>query len=415
MASVKQLQCPNCGSSLSQFNPASQTIVCKSCNSYVAVGVGDPSVLGVGGKLDIGLPTKPIKVGQTGTFNNVKCFVLGRVEYEGWDSEDRWRWTEWLLGAADGRMFWLSYDKEDGFVLFHKVRIKSQFNPLSDRTIPVGDKQHAVVRERYPAKIRGAEGELTWQAKAGDHLRMVEAASGGKRYSIQVSEAELELYEGAALDEHKVAEAFGDTKWMNKAKANQNRQFLMSYSGMFMLVFAVFSLILAAGFWNSGKSVHKQSVTLNRTTPTVVIPLDLQSVNRPVRIRAKLDHSLPVNTFAEIDVSITDPTDTDTEVFGSEFWYETGSDSDGPWSEHDYSGGGKFVPTTKGIHQLEITMGETSASVTSLRVMVEVYENHVLPLWFLVYGGGCAIVGLLFMALAHPQQAGNMLSAIFDD
>ncbi|MCB9438576.1 MAG: DUF4178 domain-containing protein [Anaerolineales bacterium] len=415
MASVKQLQCPNCGSSLSQYNPTSQTIVCKSCHSYIAVGMGEPSVLTQGGKLDIGLPAKPVKVGQIGIFSEVKCIVLGRVEYEGWDSEDRWRWTEWLLGAQDGRMFWLSYDKEDGFVLFHKTRIKGQFNPLSDRAIPVGDKLMAAVRERYPAKIRGAEGELTWQAKAGDQLRMVEAALGGKHYSMQVATDEIELYEGVPLDEHKVAEAFGDKKWAAKAKANQGRQFIMSYAGMFALAFAVFSLILAAAFWSSGDSMLKQTVTLDSATPAVVIPLDLQTVNRPVRISTKLEGSIPVNTYAEVDVSVTDPTDTDTDIFTNEFWYETGSDSDGPWSEKDYSGGGKFVPTTKGVHQIEVALGEKSASVGSVKVTIEVYRNYVETIWFLIYGGLNAVIGLVLMAMAHPRQAGDLLSAIFDD
>lgn len=409
MASVQQLSCPNCGSPIQQFNPTSQTVICPACNSYVAVGTGDPSVLGTGTKLR--QPPKPIKLGQQATIENIRCMVLGRVYYEGWDDEDRWQWTEWLLGAEDGRMFWLSYDEEDGFVFFKKLRFKAAFDPEKDYRIPLGENEHAPIRERYPARILGAEGELTWQATAGDMLKMVEAAHGGKRYSMQINSEELELHEGTVLDDATIANAFGDEKWAKQAVATQKRSGLYFFAGAAALVFACVGLTLGAAFWNSGNKVTEQTVTLNASTPSAIIPVEISNIRRPVMIDVKATGNLPLNTYAEIDVGVIDPEDVETHFLTHEFWHESGSDDEGYWEEDDYSGTGKFVPTTAGQHEIEVEVSELGG-VSSVTVNVVVYRNHVMPEWLFGYGVVAGILGIVFISMSAAKTTGNAMSSI---
>jgi hypothetical protein len=413
MQAVQQLTCPNCGNAIKQLSPTSQTVICSACNSYIGLGTGELDVIKTGTKLPF--PVKPIALGNTATIQNIPCFVLGRVVYEGWDDEDHWQWTEWLLGAQDGRMFWLSYDDEDGFVFFKKNRIRAQFDPQTSTSIPLGDNSSAWVRERYPAMIVGAEGELTWRAAAGDTLTMVEAAAGGKRYSIQVTSQELELYEGVPLDEPLVAKAFGDEKWARRSERHQQNQFLFFFAGAASLVFACVGLVLGAAFWNSGNLVASETLRLDTTMPSALIPLDITNAGRPVMVDLKLQGTLPVNTYAEIDVNVIDPEDNESAVFSREFWHETGTDSDGSWEESDYAVTGKFVPASSGPHEIEVELSELAPGISGVTVKANVYKNHVHPTWFLGFGGLTAILGFGLLGLAHPEQAGNLIETLLDD
>ncbi len=414
MSQLTELTCPNCGSPVARHNPTSQTIVCGTCNSHLRVGVGVPSLLSQGARLS--KPPKPIKLGEIGIFHDVNCFVLGRVDYVGWDNEDRWHWTEWLLGAEDGRMFWLSYDDEAGFVIFHKIRIRHAFDTALGHYIPIDKEGHkAVVKERYPAEITGVEGELTWVAKKGDRQQMVEAAGHGKEYSLQISASELELYEGVKLDETFVANAFNNQRWLKKANRRARNQQMMTTIGMAALVFGVIGLLMGAYFWNSGTKVATETAHLDATNTILTIPLNIETARRPTMVKIDMESEIPVNTWVEVDVSVVDPEDFELYIFTEEFWYETGSDEDGPWSEKDYSGSGKFVPQETGDYEIEIELGEAHASVSAITVKVEVYKNHVLGTWFLGYGGVAAILGLGLLAIAFPKTSGNFLAAVFED
>lgn len=408
---VQQLSCPNCGAPILQLNPSSQTVVCKACNSYVAVGSGAPEVMAKGSKLKN--PPKPLKLGQRGIIRDTDYFVMGRVEYQGWDDEDRWEWTEWMLGAADGRIFWLSYDDEAGFVLFQKKQIRAAFNPQKDHQIPVGDGSKFAVHERYPAKITGVEGELTWRGAAGDMLTMIEGAGGGKRYSIQVSAEELELYEGLALDEVDIARAFGDERWAKQSESKASRQLFYFFAGAASLVFACVGFVMAAIFWNSGDEINSSNFRLDANTP-IVISLDIQAIKRPIMINVDVTNEMPLNTYAEIDMAVVSPDDEEADFLTYEFWHESGSDEDGYWEEQDYSGTGKFVPLISGQHEIEVTLGEKSG-VTSLPIKITIYKNHVLPTWFIGYGLLTGIAGVLLLAVGHPKATGNILSALADD
>ncbi|NDJ85900.1 MAG: DUF4178 domain-containing protein [Chloroflexi bacterium] len=418
-SALKQLQCPNCGSPVDQHHPGTQTIVCETCGSHLGIGMGEPAMLGEGTTL--GRPPKPIKPGDVFALMGVSYIVLGRVDYEGWDSansSDRWRWTEWLLGAEDGRMLWLSYDDEAGFVLFRKIRIRAPFNPQTSAHLPIDNQRSAIVKERYPARILGAKGELTWQAKAGDQLNMVEGAGMGKRYSLQVAESELELYEGVPVEETAIAAALGDDGWLERTKNRKARKAIMRFAGIAAFIFALIGLCLGAAFYGySGDKITSETVRLNVENPRASIPIDLDNANRPTMVKLKLNGSLPANTWAEIDVSVRDPDEVETYVFTSEFWRETGTDSDGPWDESDYSGSGRFIPDAQGQHEVLVDLSAINEDIQNNTISVEVavYKNSFLYTWFLGYGGLAGIIGLGLMAFGFPETAGNFVNSILED
>ena len=411
---LKQLACPNCGTALHQHNPNSRTIVCPSCSSHVGVGIAQPELLQKGGK--IRKAPKPIALGDRARIQNVEYVVLGRVEYKGWDQNDKsdtWRWTEWLLGAEDGRMFWLAYDDEAGFVLFQKRRIYHPFNPFSSSQITVdkAGKKHAVVKERYPAQIEGAEGELTWKAQTGDQQYTLDIKGNGRSYSLALANDEIEFYEGISLKEEEIAQAFNNKKWLNQSRRTRDRRFVLGFAGIGSITFALLALVLAVILGQSGKKVTTENVTLSASNPTVTIPLEVKST-RPVRINMKMLSVLPTNTYAEVDVTVTDPTGEEYDVFSKEFWHETGTDEDGTWNEADYNDAGTFIPLQKGDHQITLAFGENNANLNDMPLEVAVYRDHFVTGWLYGYGVLFGIVGILLFGASAPKTAGAFLSSL---
>lgn len=392
---LKELKCPNCSSPLQQHLASAQAIVCSACGSHVAIGTEEAQILSQGKK--IFPPKKPIFPGDKATINGTEFFVMGRVEYRGWDDEDQWTWTEWLLGGADGQLVWLSYDQEEGFVLFRKLRVRTPFNPDEATAIPTSDpNRQAIVRERYPAKIVAAEGELTWQAKAGEQLRMIEGVSGDKHYSVQVNSAEIEIHEGVKIPEEKLAEAFQHEKWKHDIKQRGHQREALMMVGFVAVILAL--LALGGGFFTSisnGRSVSKQTVVVN-SAATQVFPVTINGANRPAMVKVQMNNPLPVNTWAEVDVNIIQPNEDDLYEFSASFWHESGYD-EGYWEEDDYNISTQFVPPQAGTYRFEVGLGEQTTAMQEVIVDIEVYENSFFPQWFWGYSCCFGILGLIVL------------------
>ncbi len=389
---LKALTCPSCGATLSQFTPTAQTIVCQSCHDHVALGGEALSILGAGQRLPA--PPVPIRLGQILKLAEGTFFVLGRVLYEGRDDEDTWQWTEWLLGANDGRLLWLSYSREEGFVLFRKMRLRER---PSGRAIPIGEGKTAPISERYPARIIGAEGELTFRAAAGDRLIMIEGAANGKKYSVQQTLSEIEAYEGTPISSRAIAEALGDAEWLKRLERSDNRAELLSAIGLFALVFAALALIMFAVTSDSGELMSKRTLVLSTAQREVRFPIQLIANGRPIQISLQLRSDLPSGTFANVEVSVIAPNQVETFIFEKTFYYETGYDEDGYWSERDSSGSAVFVVDQSGRHEIELNFSESSPSITGMTVEVTLRRNVILSTPFLIYAIGVGALGVTLM------------------
>jgi len=360
--------------------------------------MGEPEVIGRSRKLP--KPPVPVQLGKTITIDDNEYMVLGRVVYQGWDDEDRWTWNEWMLGAQDGRMLWLSYD-EKGFGLFTKKRFREKFDIQSDRSLQMGETRVSI-RERYPAKIIGAEGELTWRAQENERLRMAEGAHAGKRYSIQKTGEELEIYEGRGVSEKQIAKSFNDENWVRRVERREARRANRKLIGAICIIFAFVSLSVALMLSALGQTVvQDQSVPLSATGATV--PVTYTEARRASHVRLRLQGSIPENTFIELDVNMIAPDETISYLFSQSFWHETGYDEDGFWRETDYNTGGMFVPLDTGEHQLQIVVAESTAP-GGLTATITVKKNIVVVQWFIGYAVLIGIAGVLFY-MSVPSKA----------
>ncbi len=399
---LKRLECPNCGAGINQLMPNSQTLVCQNCNSHVAIGAGDAEILSEGGRK---LPPSPvpIELGDTIKLLGEEYFVSGRVVYRGWepgDTSDYWVWNEWLLGAPNGQMLWLTHD-EKGLALFRKIRFRSQFDAKTSRTLEIGEGKQAFINERYPAQILGAEGELTWRASRGEQLWVAEGAGFGKKYSIQQTESELEVHEGKAIDEIELADAAGNEKWKSEIKNRTNWGLTMGLVALVAIIFGVAALVGAAMANATGDVIVTDTITLSPNSPEATIPVNFTEAERPAIVGINMSSSLPENTSLDVAITITSPDNTETELFETEFWHETGRDEDGPWREWSYNGSDMFVPFQAGAHTMKFTLGTTP--IDTMTANIEIRANHVMPVWLIVYGIFVGAVGLILLFFAAQR------------
>src|SRR5690606_9335926 len=145
---------------------------------------------------------------------------------------------------------------------------RSQFNAQSDFQLDIGEGKTAFIHERYPAQILGAEGELTWRAKRGDRLFMAEGAGGGKRYSIQQTPEELEVYEGHLIGESAIAQAVGNQEWLKKIERAQASKNSLKYIAAACILFAIIAIGAAIYVSGSGEELPPQTMTLSTTNPS---------------------------------------------------------------------------------------------------------------------------------------------------
>lgn len=390
MVVLNKLECPNCGSSLEQHNPNAQTIVCPACSSYVAIGGGQPEVTGKSSRIPPA--PKPIKPGMTATINGTEYFVMGRVVYTGWDPaepSERWMWNEWLLGGTDGRLLWLSYD-EKGFTLYHKMRFRGQFNPRTDHALPLGENTRALIRERYPAKIDGAEGELTWRAKENEQLYVAEGAGQGKRYSIQKNERELEIHEGKAFSEVDIAQAFGDSAWVQQAEKEQKAAggvATRALIGLVCIVFAMMAFVSGTVAAETGSVMQTESVQLSPGNNVLQIPVNISQTRRPHIVELDVTEAPAGTSNRTITMStdIIDPTGQQRRVFSQTMALTSSGSTFSDEVE------GKFVPYRSGAHQLQLNMSAAS-DIPMVNFAVTIRESHITSTWFNVYA---VVIGLL--------------------
>jgi Domain of unknown function (DUF4178) len=397
---LREIKCPKCASPVQQLTPDVQTLVCKSCHSAINDGP-DGLTWSAGSKLPT--PRVPIRIGQILTIENVKYFVLGRVIYQGWDPEetsDRWTWNEWLLGSPDGRMIWLSLD-EHGLVLFNRLRIREAFDVHRDMTIPVGPGKTARVVERYPARVMGVDGELTWRAKRGDLLTMIEGQGEGKLYSVQATDAELEFHEGRVLDQNTIKAMLGEEAAKEYAAS---RRSLGMEVGVMLLIFAVAGVLLAGIFWMMGRGtvLVDQQLSLQAGTPQP-ITVNFEYPNRPVLFNLELLTTMSENSFNDLEVSVVSPDETETVVSFPEFWHETGVDEGEFWREQQTSGEDAFVPFQSGQHTIELEL-DAASNLSSMDVKLQVRDRHLSAMPLLIFSAVAGAIGAIALFLGIKSR-----------
>jgi hypothetical protein len=220
---------------------------------------------------------------------------------------------------------------------------------------------------------------------------------------VQQTTDELEIHEGIPLTREQIANAFSKPQWLESLKQSASRGKTLTTIGMLFIAFAL--LGFAAGVWSSttGEQILTQSLTLTRANPTATIPIEFNQIGRAAIVSVAAQGSLPLPSEIDIDVSIDSPDETENDLFTLELWRESGTDDEGYWEEAQASASDMFVPFQTGTHNLEVAMGE--GTIDNISVEVNVRRNHILPMWFVIYGAVIGIMGIVILFMRFRTRS----------
>jgi endogenous inhibitor of DNA gyrase (YacG/DUF329 family) len=211
---ARNIECPNCGTSLEVKLASTQSIVCHQCKSVVDLSQK------LGGALahyrqhnsghDGAEPTLPL--GSTATLalgreGPLPWTVVGMVERcdmpEDSDDETTY-WREYLLYNQKAG-FAFVVDAEDGW---------SYVRPITGAPQVRGDQaqwQGATYRKRYSytAKVTWVQGEFYWRVQREERALVTDYDAGRKRLSREQTGNEVTWSAGEAIDAAVLAKAFG--------------------------------------------------------------------------------------------------------------------------------------------------------------------------------------------------------------
>ena len=198
------LSCPNCGGSV-EVHPerGTKAAVCTYCGSVLELTAGQADIIGqMNPKVG---PSQPVHPGDEATFFGENHLVMGWMQYEGWDDEDRWRWDEWQLVSDSGVPRYLSFSSDEGWMIQTPIRPTPKIGMMWIDT-PDGK---AFIKERGPARILAMRGEFTWRPGLDRTLQVIEAKTGKTHVSAETTADELEVVAGPRIEERELWEAFG--------------------------------------------------------------------------------------------------------------------------------------------------------------------------------------------------------------
>ncbi|MDQ7034904.1 MAG: hypothetical protein Q9P01_08725 [Anaerolineae bacterium] len=195
---------------------------------------------------------------------------------------------------------------------------------------------------------------------------VAEGAGGGKKYSIQQTPDELEVYEGRAISEKAIATAFGNQEWVKNLEKAIARKSTFRAIAVVCIIFAIVALVGALGVSGSGEELEPQLMRLSSANPSQSFVVNFDKINRPAIIAVDLrSGGIPENTFVDLDVSITAPDEQTYFLFTQELWHETGRDEDGPWRETHYRNSEMFVPLLTGDTRFRLILTRRIPSAVS--------------------------------------------------
>ena len=359
-ARVHHLQCPNCGGQV-EIHPdrGTKAAVCTHCGSVLDLTAAQAEVIGRT-RPKVG-PRVPIEPGMEATFEGERHLVTGWLRYKGWDDEDTWRWDEWQLVSDSGAVRYLSWSRDEGFLLQSVVRPTPRVTK-GGIEMPDGKVRFS---ETSPAKIEAMRGELTWRPRLDKTLRVAEGSRGDQKYSVEMTAEEIEVSAGPSLADIDVWRAFGRDDMVRKSVEAEDRKERYARIASPALLGILAFLFMAGVASCTGTRVVDAAVTLDRGGTADLGTFEAEAGQTvQVKVRAELQGS---NDWTAPDVYVTGPAGTRRYLFTPDLWtWRSGGES-----ESNKSATRLFSAPASGTYRVDVELAESGVSSTGLSVSVD--------------------------------------------
>lgn len=361
-------------------NPELLSINCTSCGAGLDVLGGGRVVVQIcaycGAELDaqdnyktlrqfkdLKRPDTPLSIGMTGTLYGVGFTIIGLVEHtERW-AGSFYRWIDHQLYSPTHGYAWLTL--ENGHLVFSRRYRGAAW--LSERKVELSEQRPYVFAggdtfsyyETTTSEITYVEGEFTWHPQIGERTVTVSALSESAMLGFSQTGSERETYRSIYVPIQEAEAAFGVPLKLNPRRTHplqpfvpgRNYDFLCKASLAFCGVSLAMALVFAVRLGEPVLLNHR--IALNDLPAELTIPLQADGRLARIQLRGNVQ-----NSWAYLDVELTDPEDQPVFQAGRTIEVYSGRDSDGSWREGSEFTNISFRPELSGNYTLSLEVPE---------------------------------------------------------
>lgn len=400
LASVKQFNCTGCGSSLEVLHPRAQYVTCQYCGSVLDNTSEEHKILEELGNPGRHKPMSFIRIGQMAEFGGIPYQVIARTRWrqkyqEYWAEEGEtgysnevWVYDEWLMISPDRTYFYLIEDREGYWITEEIIPETPMLLPSNLRMSFFEKQSFQIVREYGGAEVIYFEGESNYRIKRGDNIRFAMFAERGIHYAAewrltegQKEVKEIEFFKEVPISRRKVLEAFGDNEEIDKLKTQEGNWRFVFRIAAFTFVALALGLLYSTA--NDGQVRFEESflpVDISDEKPLQVGPISLD----PGLYKLKLEAvSMVENSEMYLFAYLMDEEQKAINTLDGEFFYYSGYDDEGRWTETSSQSEKIFRLTEPGTYYVQI-LRDGKEAILGGEVQLTVRDNIVLTRFFLI-------------------------------
>ncbi|MEM9722521.1 MAG: hypothetical protein AAGA10_24850 [Bacteroidota bacterium] len=371
LASLHQFNCQNCGNALSVQNPRAKYIVCQYCGSQLDAQSDTHQVL----KKLLANPEKHppfsfIKLGQKASFQGIDYQVIARTRWrmdymEYWSDEDGsgyskeiWVYDEWLLLSEYYTYFYLVEDRS-GFSVVEEIVPETPMLRPKDKRMKFykGQNKHRI-QEYGKANVIFFEGESNYQINKGDEIQFSMYKSRGIEYLAEWRldptkkyTKEIEFFKETPISKARLLEAFAANPSVLDVKKRFEHWGFVKKLGIWATALMGVLLLYAT---ISGAEIFQQSIPIAQTLDREVLSLPVEVPDAGL-YRLKLGASgLSNEQEVYVFAYILDKDSTAINVVDTDFYYYTGVDDEGRWTEKDVGSSEVFRIENPGTYYIQL-------------------------------------------------------------
>jgi Domain of unknown function (DUF4178) len=164
--------CPSCGGQIEFKSGATVVLVCPFCRS--AVARTDRALQDLGKVAELAETGSPLRLGLKGMFKDQRFELTGRAQM---GHELGGMWDEWYATFSNGWVGWLAEAQGKFYLTFYQPTPQGVVLPAFEYLQigqPVQGLGSFIVAERGAATTLGAEGEIPYELKPGEHFRFAD-------------------------------------------------------------------------------------------------------------------------------------------------------------------------------------------------------------------------------------------------
>ncbi|MGD9917423.1 MAG: DUF4178 domain-containing protein [Paenirhodobacter sp.] len=364
-ASLRQISCPNCGAGLDVLGGGRVTThVCGYCGAELDALENYRLLRRFAG---MPRPETPLKIGAEGRILGQSWRVIGVLgQSESWRGRS-WHWVDHLIYSETHGYGWITL--ESGHLTFSRRWRKAvspgwispaQVERAENRPQAWSDGERFTYYETATSRITFAEGEFTWRPRVGDRTVTVSLLGPQTMLAYAETGTEREIERSRWLDPATTWAAFGVSDpprprgphpLMPEGEHGTERFALWTSAAG-----AVVSLLAAGvlGLSQGQELLAPRSFAPGSLPAEIVLPI--AETTRLTELR--FDGQLTVNSWAGLEITLSDPEDQPLFQATRELGYYSGTDSDGRWTEDSRGARIRFHPEIAGDYTLEIDLPE---------------------------------------------------------